>query len=99
MTAWPPTRMSSGETGAPRSAMARLPRRLAPVLLLEPLDAARRVDQLLLAGEEWVAGRADLQANVRLGRSGLELVATRAAHDHAVVLRVDCFLHNDPKRS
>ena len=61
----------------PRRAAPR-PRRHRPLpspaffayLLLEAVDAAGRVDQLLLAGEERMALRADLDAQLFLGRAG-----------------------------
>src|SRR4029453_15550874 len=40
------------------------------VALAEPFDAAGRVDQLLLAGEEGVALAADLDSQLFLGRGG-----------------------------
>ena len=43
---------------------------LLGVALLEAVDAAGRVDQLLLAGEERMALRADLDAQLFLGRAG-----------------------------
>src|SRR5262249_26444396 len=49
-------------------------------LPLEPLDAATGVHQLLLAGVEGMAGRADLDVQLGLGRARRELVAARAAH-------------------
>ena len=51
---------------------------LGRVPLLEALDASGGVDQLLLAGEERMAGGADLQAHLVLGGVGLEGVAARA---------------------
>ena len=42
------------------------------VLSLESLDSSCSVDEFLLSGEEGVALRADLQVDLRLGRSRLE---------------------------
>src|SRR5690606_39367794 len=42
------------------------------VTLLEALDAARGVDELLAAGEERVTGAADFQTQLLAGRVGLE---------------------------
>src|SRR4051812_20017849 len=50
----------------------------AAELLAEPLDAAGGVDELLLAGEERVAGRADVDVQFRLGAAGDERVAAGA---------------------
>ena len=57
-----------------------LPRlRLGGVLLLEPVDAAGGVHHALLAREERVALRADLDGEVALGREGVDDRAARAA--------------------
>src|SRR5512133_279104 len=69
----------------------RLP--LRRVALLEAVDTAGRVDQLLLAREERVAFRADLDAEVALGRTGLPGFAARAVDLNRVVLRMDFCLH------
>src|SRR3954470_6364847 len=47
---------------------------------------AAGVDELLLAGVERVAVRADLDVQLRLGGAGPELVAARAAHVGLYVL-------------
>ena len=50
-------------------------------LATEALDTAGGVDQLLLAGKERVAGRADFDHDRALvGRTCVELVSTRALH-------------------
>src|SRR5260221_412065 len=46
--------------------------------LLEALDASARVDQLLLAGVERVAVRANLDVELGLRRAGHERIATAA---------------------
>src|SRR5271165_7180510 len=67
------------------------------VLAAETLDAAGGVHQLLLAGEEWVAGGADFHADVALvGRTGHKCVAARAMHAHFVVNGMDGCLHGTP---
>src|SRR5438445_12404688 len=48
---------------------------LEAVFALEALDPAGRVDQLLLAGEERLAGRADIDVDGRHGGAGLDDVA------------------------
>src|SRR5689334_15494234 len=53
--------------------------RLGAELLREPLHAAFRVDQLLLAREERMAVRADFEMQLFFGRSGLPRRAARAA--------------------
>jgi hypothetical protein len=63
------------------------------VFLLEPFNAAGGIDQLLLPGEKRVAGRADFQADLFLGGTGIELVSAGAADGHLVVLRMNLPLH------
>src|SRR4051812_3197489 len=64
------------------------------VLAVKALDTAGRVYQLLFAGEERVAIRADFQADVALvGRTGSEHVAARAMHAHFVIRGVNSCLH------
>src|SRR4029077_15457681 len=66
---------------------------LETVLALEPLDTAGRVDQLLLSGEEWMAGRADLDVDGRDGGAGLDDVAAGTDDRRLVVPRMNAFLH------
>src|SRR5215831_4298751 len=66
----------------------------ARVLLLEPVDAASRIYQLLPAREEGVAGGADFHADVALVRGArLKHVATRADHVDFVISGVNTSLH------
>ena len=61
-------------------------------LAAEALDAAGGVDQLLLAGKEWVAGIADFYDDVALvGGARHELVAAGALDVGISVIRVDSF--------
>src|SRR5262249_11833227 len=69
-------------------------RGLRAELLRESLDSAFGIDQLLTAGEERMAGRADFKMQLVLCRSRLERIAARAAHFDLVVLRMDAFLHS-----
>ena len=63
------------------------------VLAAEALDASGGINQLLLAGEEGVAGGADFEDDVSLvGGAGLEVVAAGAADVGLLVLGVDAFL-------
>src|SRR5271154_687698 len=66
-------------------------------LAAEALDAACGVDQLLLAGEEGVAGGADFENDVALVRgAGGEAVAAGALDRDFVVLRMNSlFRHGD----
>src|SRR5437762_1558269 len=58
---------------------ALLAARRAGVTAGELLDAAGGVDELLLAGEEGMAGRADADLQVPLGRTGVVDGAARAS--------------------
>ena len=73
---------------------------LAPsrVAAIEALHLASGVHQLLLAGVERVAIRADLHADLRGGRPCLELVPTGAVHLGENVFRVDIGLHGKGPR-
>src|SRR5262249_57877187 len=67
---------------------------LALQSLLEPLDLAGGVDDRLLAREERVAVRADVDAELRSGRPDRPLEAAGAAGDlRFVVLGVDVRFH------
>src|SRR5262245_41746707 len=69
-------------------------RGLSPELLREAFYTAFRVDELLAAGEERVAVRADFEVELLLGRAGLPLVSAGATRLDVVVFRVDTWLHN-----
>ena len=66
---------------------------LHAVLAPEALDAASRVDQLLLAGEEGMTRRADVDVQLLLGRAGLEGVPAGTDGHGLVVGRMNAFLH------
>jgi hypothetical protein len=68
------------------------------VFLGEAFDAAGGVNQLLLAGEEGVAIRADFHAqHLALdGRAGLERMATGAVHRDGVIVGVNTGFHEAP---
>src|SRR5262249_3510188 len=66
---------------------------LRGVALLEPPDAAGRVDQLLLPREERVAGRAYLDSQVLLRRTGREGVPARAMDHDLDVFGMNALLH------
>src|ERR1041385_1585218 len=70
-------------------------RRLLPlgVALLETVDAAGRVDELLFAGEERVALRADLDAQLLARRAGRPGLAAGAVDRNFLIFRVDLWLH------
>ena len=66
---------------------------LHAVALLEAVDTAAGVNQLLLAGKERVALGADFNAQLLLGGTGDEGVAADAGHGNLLILRMDAFLH------
>ena len=66
---------------------------LAAVPAIEALDAAGGVHELLLAGKERMAARADLQPNLALGRASLPRSATRTVHACVHVFRMNVRLH------
>src|SRR5256885_1977546 len=63
------------------------------VALLEAIDTACRVDQLLLAGEEGMALRADLDAELFLGRARRPHFAARAMDLNLLILGMDLCFH------
>ena len=78
---------------APSGAVLNLFKLLNAVLLVELINAAAGIDQLLLAGVEGVALRADLDGDVLLGGSGLDDLAAGAADGRALVIGMDSFFH------
>ena len=67
---------------------------LHAVALLEAVDTAAGVNQLLLAGKERVALGADFNAQLLLGGAGHEGIAAHAGDGRLLILRVDAFLHD-----
>ena len=68
-------------------------RSLDAILLVELVNAAAGVNQLLLAGVEGVALGADLNRDVGLGGAGLNDGAASALDCGLLVFRMDSFLH------
>src|SRR5215469_8975247 len=68
------------------------------VFLLETLDAAGRVYEFLLAGEEWVAIGADFDAkHIALdGRTHLEGIPAGAMDGYRMIVGVDTGFHDSP---
>ena len=64
------------------------------VFFLESLDAAGRIDVLLLSGIKRVAHRAYLGVYFFGCASGLERIAAAAMYDNLIVFWMDIFLHN-----
>ena len=67
---------------------------LHAVTLLEAIDTAAGVNELLLAGVVRVALGADFNAQLLLGGTGDESVAANAGHGNLLILRMDAFLHD-----
>ena len=87
---------SSGKLGSGCLLLLPLGELLAK-LFLEALDAACRIDKLLLAGKERMAIRADFNAKriARRGRAGFKLVSAAGTVDrHGMVIRMDSFFHS-----
>ena len=61
-------------------------------LAVEAVDAAGRVDELLLAREEGVALRADLDAEIALGGAGRPLFAACAVNVDLLISRMNFWL-------
>src|SRR5207247_4768298 len=73
----------------------RAARALHAVLTQEALDQAGGIDELLLAREERMAGRADLDVDLGDGGAGLDDVAAGTDDLRLVVPRVNAFLHGE----
>ena len=71
------------------------------VFLLEALDAAGRVDEFLLAGEEGVAIGADFDADhfALVGGAGLERVPAGAVNQDGMIVGMNAFFHLDLQSS
>lgn len=76
-----------------------LPRRLrrlrVGIFLLEALHAASSIQQLLFAGEKWMAARANFHAqHVAFDRRArLKRASARAVHQHFVIIGMDTGFH------
>src|SRR5207249_4710713 len=68
---------------------------LDPVLALEALDPAGGIDELLLAREERMARRADLDVDLGHGGAGLDDVTAGTDDLRLVVPRMNAFLHGE----
>ena len=65
----------------------------AAKLFAESFDTAGRVDKFLLAGEEWMAHVADIDADARDRAAGGERVATGTVDRAGLILRMGVRLH------
>src|SRR5467141_4643001 len=84
---------SSARASAWRSRVSTGSARLGSVLLAEPLHAAGRVKQLLLAGKERVAAGADFDVNHGGGRARDKRVAACALDGRPLVFGVNPGFH------
>jgi len=84
---------ATGRPRQPNNVVVQLSFGLAAVLAIEPFHAARGVDQFLFAGEEGVAGGTYLEADLRLGRTSLPSLATRAMDGRVHVFWMNIGLH------
>lgn len=66
---------------------------LNAVFLLELINSAAGIQELLLAGEERMAAGANFDAQLFLGRSSFKGVAAGAGHLSYIVLGLNCCLH------
>src|SRR5262249_51639019 len=89
-TAW---RLSASCAKAPAPARLLLRCRLPLVFPLEALHATGRIHELLLAGEERMALRADFHPDVRFGRARLDDLPARAGDRRVHVFRMNAHLH------
>ena len=72
----------------------RFGRGFLAIALVEPINASRRVDQLLLTGEERVASGANFDVQVAFfGRASLECLAASAGNVNFYVFRMNSWFH------
>jgi hypothetical protein len=64
------------------------------VFFLEPIDPALRVDELVFAGEKWVAVRADFYVETAACRLGFDAVSAGTNDARWRVDRVNFFFHD-----
>ena len=66
------------------------------VPLTEPLHPARRIDQLLLPGKEWMTAGTDLHVDRGYSGPRLERIAAGTLYDAALVRGMNVSLHLSP---
>jgi hypothetical protein len=84
---------ATGRPGNQYSVVNQLSFGFAPVLAIKPLDATRRIDELLLTRKERMTVRTNLKANLRLCRASLPRLAARAMHRSVHVFWMNIRLH------
>jgi len=82
-----------GERAGQLTFFARARGLRAAVALGEFFDATGCIDKLLLAGEKWVAGRADADSDVAPGGAGVIHRAARANHVGLMVFWMNACFH------
>lgn len=65
-------------------------------LLLELINSTARINKLLFSGEERMALRANIDAQIVLGRSGHESLTASALNRYFLVFGMKIFLHDYP---
>jgi len=70
--------------------------RLDAVFLVEALDAACGINELLLAGKEGMAGRTDFNLDILYRRTGLDDIAARTGNGGEFVFGMDTLFHVFP---
>ena len=64
------------------------------ITLLEAIDTAAGIYQLLLAGEEGMALGTNFNAQILLGGTGLEDIAANTGYGSLLVLRMNALFHD-----
>jgi hypothetical protein len=86
--------MSISHRVNPGSRRRRFSRGLLTVTTIESIDAAGRINQLLLAREKRVTSRTNFNMQIALpGRARLERLAARAGHCDFAVFRMNSGFH------
>src|SRR5215510_8782370 len=86
----------AGGNGVPpawKRALGAGSHRLAPVLLLEPLDATRGVHELVLSGVERMALRAHFDVDVGSSGAGANHLSARTRDGRVHIVRMNAHLH------
>src|SRR3989338_3089103 len=62
-------------------------------LFLEFIDSAGGIDQFLPACKKRMAGRTNVDGNIRFGTPGFDYISTSAPNDGGPIMRVNVFFH------
>jgi hypothetical protein len=88
--------MFANDPPAPFRALCALLRLFDVVFFPEPFYAARRIDELLLAGKKRVAGGTNFHLDVFYGRTGLDNIPAGAGYRCFFIFRMNLVSHNNP---